>query len=561
MRGVINDFQRRLIGLGLRLLGLALTYVHEFKIKTYYLNQKWLRLRYRIRKVTPILNFGPEAETLINRVAARSGKAIRFATTSGSTAKPKRILFTRKRLRAAKIAYVDMFARLCWSQRIQRTSLYVFSSFENDDSLTSLLLEERRLPKYFSTLQAPYRLQYHPVLRSLVSQYGTTAVRLWFLTIANPGILYSTNPSTLANFLEQVAIDWSRSSRLIRDWYKQPESFPRHLGWIFRRIDSVGSRSRLKQVAESDSSLPLEICAPRIHTYICWTGGYVQPFLERIANYLPETRYRLVPMYSMSTETIETISHFKSNTFAFLPLARGVVYEFLKEHDEDRPDKLCRPEQLQPGKKYSMVVSDSYGLRRYQSKDLFLCRRYVKQVPDLVFVGRQGLEYSFTGEKLTDKHVSEGFQRLREQFNWLEANQFLTCVPCSANQCKPHYTLVHVEALESLEKSLCDLFTRRFDELLCEINCEYGTKRASGRLAPIRYMWVTPEDFAKNMSQNNSMDGQFKFLPFYKRKWECNRKTSETPTLFPDLTNAARYEPRSGSVPQPNAAALRGYVG
>src|SRR5678815_3303674 len=126
-----------------------------------------------------------------------------------------------------------MFVRACVAFRLARTSLYVFSSFETDTSLTSLLLNERTSPSYLSTLQAPYRVQRHPAIRSLASKYGSAAVRLWLLTVSNPGVLYSTNPSTISTFLDELARDWPRSSRLIKDWCRNPTSFNHVVHKIF----------------------------------------------------------------------------------------------------------------------------------------------------------------------------------------------------------------------------------------------------------------------------------------------------------------------------------------
>src|SRR6185369_13527187 len=202
---------------------------------------------------------------------------------------PKEILYTRRRLLALKLTFSDMFARACYAFQIARTSLYVFSSFETDTSLTSLLLDENKieLPHYLSTLQAPYRVQHHPAIDSLVSIYGAAAVRLWLLTISNPGVLYSTNPSTLSTFLDELAHDWSRSSKLIKDWCKDPASFSPAIHRIFRHLQSRGCHQRLKQIAESAGPMPLALCAPAVTTYICWTGGYVQQFLDRLAVHLP----------------------------------------------------------------------------------------------------------------------------------------------------------------------------------------------------------------------------------------------------------------------------------
>ena len=222
MRGLINDCLRRLIALGIEWLGLVLTVVQRVQASIFFWNQKRLTRRYGITSDTPILTFGPELELLIERAAARADKSARFAWTSGSTAKPKRILYTKRRLRKVKLAYVDFFARCCWSLSIKRTSLYLFSALHKDDSLTSMLLEETGLPRYVSSLQAPYRVHCHPAIQSLVSDYGATAVRLWILAIANPGILYSTNPSTLSTFLDELATEWQRNARLIQRLAAEP---------------------------------------------------------------------------------------------------------------------------------------------------------------------------------------------------------------------------------------------------------------------------------------------------------------------------------------------------
>src|SRR5687768_6543320 len=250
MKGLINDCLRRLIALSIQWLGLLLTIVQRVRISMFFWSQKRLARSYRITSDTPILTFGPELELLIERAAAKARKQPRIAWTSGSTAKPKRILYTTRRLRMVKLAYVDFFVRCCWSFRIKRSSLYVFSAVSKDgckdDSLTSMLLEEKGLPPYISSLQAPYRVHCNPAIRSLVSDYGATAVRLWILAIANPGILYSTNPSTLSAFLDELATNWHRNTRLIRDWRRSQEVFDPVVRAIANHLESRGSNARLE---------------------------------------------------------------------------------------------------------------------------------------------------------------------------------------------------------------------------------------------------------------------------------------------------------------------------
>ena len=523
MRGLLNDCVRRMISLNIEALGFALTIVQRVHARIFLWNQLRLTRKYGITSDTPVLTFGPELELSIKRTAARAGRDANFAWTSGSTGRPKRILYTRGRLRTVKLAYVDFICRCCWALGIKRTSLYVFSALSEDDSLTSLLLKEKRLPRYLSSLQAPYRVHCHPAMQSLVSEYGATAVRLWILAIANPGILYSTNPSTLSTFLDALSNEWQRSARLIQDWYRNPEVFNPAVHEIANRLDSRGSSHRLESIAKSSRPLPLQVCAPAVRSYICWVGGYVKPFLDRIAARLPPNRYRLLPMYSMSTETLETVGYFTGETVAFLPMAPGVLYEFLEEGAEHEPQILLTAKQLQVGMTYSMVVSDTYGLRRYQTGDLFICTGYVAGLPDLRFVSRRDLEYSFTGEKLTANHMITMFQKLRAEYPQLGADRFLTCVPSHPiDEPIPHYKILMVNG-HSKEFGLpIDEIAARCNDLLGEVNQEYKSKFASGRLGPVRLMCLSWQEFINRVSgsHDKAWEAQFKFLPLYRRTWE-----------------------------------------
>ena len=497
MRALVNDYLRYVIGWTIKFLGLVGSGAQLLQIISFRANQKRLKRKYGIHPDTPVLPYGSQIENSIRNAAHTHGPNARFATTSGSTGKPKEILYTHRRLLALKLTFSDMFARLCFACNIARTSLYVFSSFETDTSLTSLLLDERTLPNYFSTLQAPYRVQQNPSILSLVSRYSATAVRLWLVTVSNPGVLYSTNPSAISTFLDELACDWSRSSRLIKDWCKDPASFSPAVHQIFHRLKSRGCRKRLKRIALSHTPMSLASCAPAVKTYICWTGGYVQPFLDRLAKHLPAPRYTLIPMYSMSTESIETLPHFGDHDVAFIPLAPGIVYEFI-----DDTGNLIDASQLERGQLYEMVISDAYGLKRYRTDDLFRCERKIHGLPDLTFVRRRTLEYSFTGEKLTGEQLSIVFDQLRAMYPSLLTDRLLTCMPSQP----PHYKLLLIGDSHPGD----DALAASSDALLCEINCEYRTKRASGRLGPIEVVNVNLNDF---VAANPSWETQFKFLP------------------------------------------------
>jgi hypothetical protein len=393
-----------------------------------------------------------------------------------------------------------------------------------------MLLEEAGLPSYVSTLQAPYRVQCHSSLRGLRLKYGDTAVRLWILTLCNPGVLYSTNPSTMSTFFDELHSNWDSSSRLIRDWFRDRESFDPGVRRIARRIGSKGASNRIAAVSRCDNTPLLETFAPAVSTYICWTGGYVKPFLHRLEKYLPATGYSAIPMYSMSTETVETIIDIRRKTISFLPIATGVLYEFREEaSDAEKPGRgdvennapLLKPHQLESGHEYSLIVSDNYGLRRYDTGDVFLCRKKVGDLPDLFFQRRRNLEYSFTGEKLTADQVTAVFETIRCSQARSFSDKFLTCIPSKpAEDPVPHYKLV-VIADQIRDSRLQTDLSESCDKLFAEINCEYKAKRESGRLGPVRLVFMERADFLKLARVSKSWETQFKFLPLYVQTWEA----------------------------------------
>ena len=538
MIGILNDASRWMIGQGLGLLGVSLSWLHDYRIATFGRRQDRLREELGIVLDTPVLPYGPEIERLICEAAKGLGRKAQFALTSGSTRRPKRMLYTSDRLRSVRWIYLDNFARCFAARTVRRRSVYLFSSLAADESLTSLLLEEERLPPYLATLQAPYRVHSCPAIQELVSQYGSTAVRLWILTIANPGVLYATNPSTLSTFLDSVVDDWSRSKRLVVDFSADPRRFSAQTRRIARRLASGDWRRRLQKVAASSKRMPMWQFAPGVEVYVCWTGGYVTPFLARLEGHLPLDRYQRIPMYAMSTETVQTVTHFGADTVTFLPMAPDVLYEFIADGDADAPENLLHPQELVSGQLYTMVVSDPYGLRRYQSCDLFRCGGFVRGVPELEFERRRGLSYSFTGEKLTSDQVNAVFGQLRDEVVWLGTDDFLACVPsCPRDSSVPRYELFVVGARKTPGKNGSDRdegdtqrlelaeLAARCDALLAKTNLEYHAKREGGRLGPVACRRVSVEGFIHRMGgdQRESWEHQFKFLPLYTRTWEESR--------------------------------------
>ena len=521
-----NELVRGVVARGIRLLGAAFERESRARIAGYAREQARLRLVYGIEAETPIRTYDDQTRAAVE-AWAEGHPGAQFATTSGSTAQPKKIAFTRARLAAIKRENFSVVARIARRHRLERAGLFVLSGLAADDSLSSLLLEGARAPGFLMGLLMPTRHVIRPEVAALVARYGPTAVRLWLLVLSDPGLLYCTNPSTLALFLASLDDDWPAATALIRDHIAgRLEAGPLR---VARAIASSGWERRARRIASSPVALPAAELAPGLAVYVCWDGGYVRPYLDQVRAYLPPERFRQVPMYSMSTETLETVLHFDGGEPRYLAMAPGVLYEFLPEDAPDETARLLPPGALEPGRVYAMVVSDGYGLRRYQTEDLFECRGRVGGVPDLRFLRRRGLTYSFTGEKLTDAQLVEAYARVREEFPALaRAGVQLAMIPSlPPGERLPSYRLLLAHPGARPEELDGAAVARRVDAHLATINRELAEKRASGRLGPtlavvMRYDAAAAalEPRARGVDASaRAWDSQFKLLPLYRRLW------------------------------------------
>ncbi|MCI0415130.1 GH3 auxin-responsive promoter family protein [bacterium] len=517
-----NDMIRFLIDRFIGLCAIAFRVNLFLQMKTYYLRQAVLRVKFKITDSTSVHGYDESTRASVEACYGKSTRAV-YSYTSGSTKEPKKIVYDSWRLLNTRLVFVSAFFQYLAQLPFNRT-LFLFSPITPDNSLTTLLLQETGLPPYVSGLQAPHRVQNDPDIRLAAQKYGETAVRLWILAISNPAMIYATNPSTIATFLHDLHQKWETSRELIVDYMNTKQELRQNLQRIHKRIASRGAYARLKRIAESSRPLPISELFPGLRGFSCWDGGYVGPFLDQIRTCLPKPQYSHWPMYSMSTETIETIAGLRKGQPYFVPLAPGVYYEFIEEGKSDVHFHLLGPRDLVPGKLYSMVVSDAYGLQRYQTEDLFECIGFVSGIPDLRFARRRNLSYSFTGEKLTAEQLKFAYQDVVLLYPELSSSSFLTCFPSKpCGELIPHYRLIFVEMNGKCSMNL-PAITSHVEQKLREFNPEFRSKINSGRLGRMEFESISVQEFVHRVAghaETSVFGSQFKFLPLYPKLWEA----------------------------------------
>jgi len=431
-----------------------------------------------------------------------------YAQTSGSTGKPKYIpvsasalriyraeqaLFTYLQYRACPGAFsgkalgimgAAVEARLDSGHSVGSVSGYLYQSLPR--SVQSRFV----LPPTISAI-ADYDLKYLTILR---------------LALAAPDITYlgSPNPST---FLRLLDILNQRRDELARSLETGTlhesdalDSGTREL--VLRRLRP--DRTRALQL-RSGAPLTFARLWPGIRLLTTWTGGSCGIALDTLRTTLPRET-KVMELGYQSTECRGTIA-LEAETHGGLPLLHHHFFEFVRQEDWDNGRlEVLGLEDLEPGPRYYILITTVSGLYRYFMNDLVEVTGRYRNTPLLRFVQKGKGVTNLTGEKLYEAQVIQAVQDTARQLGFVP--RFFILV---ADENASSYNLL-LEAGRAVPTSIHEAAVD-VDRRLGELNVEYQSKRASGRLAPLTISLLkdgTGEAYKAACVRAGQREGQFK---------------------------------------------------
>ena len=214
-----------------------------------------------------------------------------------------------------------------------------------------------------------------------------------------------------------------------------------------------------------DDTIDTRAIWTKLDTISCWMDGSSAPFAAELKRLFPDVWFQAKGL--MSTEGAVTVP-FGEGQGSPLAVDSG-FFEFV-----DQDGRVHPAWAIEQGESYRVVLSNRFGLYRYDTGDLVEVVGRTAQTPRLTFKGRAGLATDLCGEKLTEEFVLSCIEAA-------SGGQSMFAFLAASSHPHPHYVLcadkaVHLERLAA--------FAERLESEL-KRNPQYAYARQLGQLSPL----------------------------------------------------------------------------
>jgi hypothetical protein len=438
------------------------------------------------RRAAPLVTYD-DLRSSIERVRAgdetglfRRGQRIAmFATSSGTTSAPKYVPVTPDFVADYRRGWNTFGLKMLSDHPRAFLRSILQSSGRHDESRTDTGIPCGAITGLLARTQKRIVRRYY-VGRPEIALLNAPETRYYALMRLGAGrdvaFAVTANPATLIR-LAEVANEHSEA--LIRDVHdgtlsdaQVPDA--RLRGMLLRGVrPDPAAAKRLAQVrAAADGLLrPRDIWT--LDFVACWTGGSMGNYLRRLREWWGELPVRDVGL--LASEGRVTLPLEDNSPAGVLDVTAG-FFEFLPLDAWERGGaETLLATELEVGRDYVVVLTNTTGLVRYRLDDVVRCRGWTGAAPMLEFLHRAGGVSSMAGEKLTENQVVEGFRTACRSLGMAECDFVI-----GPQFEHPPFYVCCCGARAGVD------FAARLDQALGECNDEYASRRKSGRLGPVR---------------------------------------------------------------------------
>jgi GH3 auxin-responsive promoter len=369
-----------------------------------------------------------------------------------------------------------------------------------------------------------YRTMPGPVKSMYTAPYGVFAIEDYeakyytLLRLAagqNISCIATVNPSTVVLLGDRLAQHTESIIRDVRDGSLSSEvSVPQELrGSLHLKPDPERARHLEQAAAAGGGLLRPGLAWPELAAVGCWKGGTVGAYLAKFDTLFPQ-RPPVRDFGYYATELRGSVPLSDQGDAGVIAVGTNVL-EFHPAEEDRAPEgrELLRLEQLEPGQRYFVYVTNDSGLYRYDMNDIVEVAGHYGQTPLIRFIQKGKGVVSFTGEKLYEVQVIAAVEAalaaLRGRYH------FITAVAELVEGTTPRLMFL-TEFDDPVAGQDGSALVDRLDAALGDQNDEYQTKRKSLRYgAPIIRVVRSGEydRYRRRMVETGQRaDGQFKIL-------------------------------------------------
>ena len=220
------------------------------------------------------------------------------------------------------------------------------------------------------------------------------------------------------------------------------------------------------------------------------SGGFAV-YTDKMRHYLGNIPIYF-SVYAASESIMAICNEMESQEFVLIP--DSAFYEFIpvdQEEGED-PEKTLTMEQLETGKDYEIVLTNTSGFYRYRIKDVVRVVGWYKKCPKIQFVYRLNQMVSIAGEKTTEECISWAVK----EFAKATACELVDYSVYADVAVSPGRYVIFIELEKPLPRERYDDYRQIMEEKLGTANPSIGSKVKSGILSPSEISFVQEETYA-----------------------------------------------------------------
>jgi hypothetical protein len=252
--------------------------------------------------------------------------------------------------------------------------------------------------------------------------------------------------------------------------------------------------------------LPLAELWPQLRVVMTWLGAGCATAAEHVRTLLPNG-VRMIDAGYVASEVRGTVVVDAGQNLA-LPLLEDVFFEFVPDDawNAGERDTLLLHE-LEQGPSYRVLVTTRGGLVRYDMNDIVRVTGTVGRTPTLAFVRKGRGVTNITGEKVAEDQINVAMAEVAAAAGVSVPFYVVIADAAAAGYC------AYVEGYAESQRIVA--LADPLDTKLALLNIEYRTKRASGRLRPLRVVALSSgagRAYREHYVRKGQRESQFKVL-------------------------------------------------